>query len=80
MDSLSDLVNKKLPQEPPQVAALKDYVKNNYGESAAVSVNPKFYRIRVASASLAGRLRMDTIQITKECELDRKLVIQIGSV
>lgn len=80
MDAISDLLGKKAPQEPPQVAALKQYVLDNYGEDSKVSINPNYYRITVTSAALAGRLRLEAVEIQASCKLDKKLVIQIGSV
>ncbi len=80
MDTIGNLLQKKAPQEPPQVAALKAYVLHTYDEPVKVSVNPNYYRITVSSAALAGRLRLETMQIQEACKLDKKLVIQIGSV
>lgn len=78
MDSLGDVVQRKNIHEPPQVAALKKYVLTNHGTTISVKSSPKYYLITVPSASLAGRLRVETARITDECRLDKRLVIHVG--
>ncbi|MCA9323646.1 hypothetical protein KC992_00935 [Candidatus Saccharibacteria bacterium] len=78
MNELSDLLKQRTPQEPPQVAALKAYVKEKYNQPIQVQTNRTHYTIVVPGAALAGRLRTESAQITERCSLDKKLVIRIG--
>ncbi len=79
MDSIGDLLNTNQSAEPPQVAALKKYVKDNYDSKASVRVSPKYLLISAPNAAIAHKMRVDTLKITEECKLDRRLVIHIGS-
>lgn len=78
MDSLTDLLKTKKPQEPPQVSALKKYVHDNHRVEITVRVSPKHYLITVPGAGIAQKLRIETAKIVEECELDKRLVIHIG--
>ena len=79
MDSINDLLSKKTPSEPPQVSALKDYARRNYDVEVSIRVSPKYFLISAPNAALAHKMRVDTVRITEECKLDKRLVIHIGS-
>ena len=78
MDSLQNLVKNQHIQEPPQVAALKKYAAEKHGVDIAVKVAPKYYLITVPGSSLANIFRIETMQITEACKLDKRLVIHVG--
>jgi hypothetical protein len=79
MDNLSDLLkNKKHSSEPPQVGALKKYVRENHNEDISVRVSSRHYLITVPGAALAQKLRIETKTIIEQCELEKRLVIHIG--
>ncbi len=79
MDSLDNILTDRTPHEPPQVAAIKKFVSDNYGTNVAVIVSPKFYLINAPNASIAHRLRVDTVKMISVCNLDKRLVIHIGN-
>ena len=80
MDSLQDLLNSKRPQEPPQLKALRNYVREHHDQDSAASVTNSGYTLTISSASLASILRMEMPQIQTECNLDKKLFIRIGHI
>ena len=79
MDSLSDLMQDRRPQEPPELKALRDYVKTNHNSDAKVAVTTMGYSLTVNNAALASNLRMEVPQIRIACGLNKKLFIRIGS-
>ncbi len=79
MDSIDDLLSNRTPSEPPQVPALKKYAKDNFNTEISVRVSPKYYLITVPNAGLASKMRVDSLAITQQCNLDKRLVIHIGS-
>lgn len=78
MDSLSDLMQSRKPQEPPELKALRDYVKTNHDSDAKVAVTAMGYSLTVDNAALASNLRMEVPQIRVTCGLNKKLFIRIG--
>lgn len=78
MDSVADLLQGKQPNEPPQLKALRAYVKENHGVDVVASVSSTGYTIAVPNAPLASILRMEMPQINVACNLDKKLFIRIS--
>lgn len=78
MDSINDLLKTKNPSEPPQMAALRLYVKENYQTDVQVGTSQFGYTLTVPNASLASTLRMEIPKIKIACNLDKKLFIRIG--
>ena len=78
MDSIDSMLQKRQSKEPPQIAALKKYAETNHGVEIMVRASSKYYLITVPGASLAHKFRIETAQITAECNLDKRLVIHIG--
>lgn len=77
MENISDLLKTKIPQEPPQLQALKSYVLEHHGEVIQCSISQTAYTISIPNASLASTLHMETPKIIEECNLDKKLFIRI---
>ena len=78
MDSIADIVKDRQPHEPPQLQALREYVKSNHNEEIQASVSQFGYTIVVPNAPLASVLRMETPKIKIACGLDKKLFIRIS--
>ena len=78
MDDISNLLQAKKLNEPSQINALKQYAQEKHGVSISVKSAPKYYLMTVPGASLAGKLRIETEDIMKQCNLDKRLVIHIG--
>jgi hypothetical protein len=78
MDSLQDMLKNKRPSEPPQVVALKEYARKNYGIEIQVRTSRTHYLLTVPGAAYAHKFRVDTTAITEACQLDKRLVIHIG--
>jgi hypothetical protein len=78
MDNLADLLGSIKSDEPPQVAALKKYIRETHHKEIQVRVSKTHYLITVPGAALAQTLRIETAEIMQVCKLDRRLVIHIG--
>lgn len=79
MDSMSDMLKSHKPTEPPQVAALKEYAKTTHGITISVFSSARSYLIRVPNGAIAHKFRLETAEIMTICNLDKPLVIHIGS-
>ena len=78
MDSLQDLLKGRAPEEPPEVAAAKRYIFEQFAAASSVRLQDNALIITVASASLANTLRLRTVQLQAACGTDKRLVFRIG--
>lgn len=79
MDSLYELLAGKNFDEPPEIAAIKDYIRQNYNAEASVSLRERDILVVVPSAGLASRLRFDMPKLKKAAGTEKRVVLRIGS-
>ncbi|MGH7237398.1 MAG: hypothetical protein ACREGF_02585 [Candidatus Saccharimonadales bacterium] len=77
MDSLNDILGRKDYETPPEIAAIKQFVKRQFEADANVQIRADVIIIAVASASLAASLRLQTVALKKAAATDKKLAIRI---
>ena len=67
MDSLFDLLSNRIPDEPPEIRVIKDYVRRHFQQPASVVVREREREIiiTVRSSALAGTLRARSADINK---------------
>lgn len=79
MDNLQDILRGRVPAEPPEVAAIKAYVRTTFDKEVGVLVREREIIISAPSAPLIASLRLRTRDIKQQCQLDeRRLVFRIG--
>lgn len=78
MDSLYDILGRKDFDEPPEMAAIKKYVKDEFKTEVSVLVRDKDIVIGVPNAALANTLRLRSPEIKRRCQLDKRLTFRIG--
>jgi len=78
MDRIEDLLAQRRPQEPPEISAIKKYIQEHFQSAAKIQMHQDSITITVASASLAGTLRMRLLQIQEAAQTDKRLVLRIG--
>ncbi len=76
-NSLADIMANKW-EEPPEIKAIKDYVRVEFKSAVAIKVSDKQILINAPSAALAATLGMHIIDLQKAAKTDKKLVIRIG--
>lgn len=79
MDSLYDLLSGKNFDEPPEIAAIKDYIRQKYNAEATVSIRDKDILVVIGSSSLASRLRFDIQNLREAAKTDKRIVLRIKS-
>lgn len=79
MDSLSDLLSSKGFDEPPEVAAIKQYVRDNFKAEVHVQVRDNDILIIVPSAALASRLRFANQPLREVAQTQKRLSFRIGN-
>ncbi len=80
MDSLQDILGKRNFDEPPEIEAIKTFIRKTFSSDVSVSVQAHSITITTASAGLAGSLRPLLHKLKKELDTDKKLFIRIGGV
>lgn len=78
MDSLSDILHRKDFDQPPEMAAIKKYVKDEFKLDVSVQVRERDILIMVPNAALANTLRLRGPEIKRRCQLTKRLTFRIG--
>lgn len=78
MDSLNDILSRKDFDEPPESAAIKNYVREKFDEAVAVTIREREIIIAAPSAALAATLRMNMLDLQRLVGDKRRLVFRIG--
>ena len=79
MNHLKDLLKDNSSSEPPQVSALKKHISDNYGFKPKIFISPRSYTVSVPNAALAYKIRVNSVDISTVCKLDKRLSIRINS-
>lgn len=77
MDSLDSILQRKDFDEPPEMASIKQYVKDEFDAAVSVQVRDRDIIIEVRSAALANTLRLRTPDIKRKCKIDKRLTFRI---
>jgi hypothetical protein len=78
MDSIAELLGNLNHAEPPEMVAIKQYVRKYFRTVPGVTMQSAHIIITVPSASLAGALRTHLYQIQEYAKTTKRLVIRIG--
>ena len=78
MEPVKDIMARySLPQQP-ELAAVRRYVEEHYHTPIALGISGNAIVVTVPSAALANTLRLQSNQIRKVCNLEKRLVFRIG--
>lgn len=78
MDNLSDILSRRDFDVPPEVTAIKDYVRRHYDSEVQVTLQQRNIIIKARSAALVTTLRLNGPSIQKAADTDKRLVFRIG--
>lgn len=76
-DSLLDILARKDFSEPPEIAAIKNYIREHFNAEAEVTNRDFEIIITVASAALASTLRFRLVEIRRAAQTKKRLVLRI---
>lgn len=77
MQSLSHILGNKNFDEPPEVAAIKKYVLDNFKSVVSVQVRSNELVISAPSAALIATLRLQAPEMKRRCQIDKRLIFRI---
>jgi hypothetical protein len=78
MDGLGDILSRKDFDVPPEVRAIKDYVRRYYDADVNVTIQPHAIVISARSAALIGSLRLNLPKLQAAANTDKRLMLRIG--
>lgn len=78
MDSLFDILKRKDFDLPPEVAAIKQYVRDEFQTEVEVLVRDKEIVIAGRSSALIGSLRLRGPAIKKAAGTAKRLIFRVG--
>jgi len=77
MQSLFDLLGSKDFDIPPEVVAIKKYIREEFQQEVEVTVRERDIVIAGRSAAFIGALRMRTPALKKVARTDKRLTFRI---
>jgi hypothetical protein len=78
MDSLFNILQHKDYDVPPEVAAIKKYVRDEFEAEVEVLVREKDIVVAGRSSALIGSLRLRSPQLKKAAKTDKRLIFRVG--
>ncbi len=78
MQSLQDIIGNRDFDTPPEVEAIKTFVRKAFSADVGVQLQTYSITITTPSAALAGSLRPLLHKLKKELDTDKKIFIRIG--
>jgi hypothetical protein len=78
MDSLKNLLGDYNAQEPPEIVAIKRYIRQHFDAASSIGLNEKTIIITVASGSLANTLRFHIPKLQAAANTEKTIIFRIG--
>jgi hypothetical protein len=78
MQGIADILKRKDFDVPPEVEAIKAYVRRHYDTEVAVTVLPREFVISAPSSGLIASLRLNVTALQKAANTDKRISFRIG--
>lgn len=78
MDGIADILRDRDFDVPPEVQAIKAYVKRHYDAEVTVTLSERNIVVSNRSAALIGSLRLNGPELQKAASTERKILFRIG--
>lgn len=78
MDGLSDILSRRDFDMPPEVRAIKDYVRRYYDSDVSVSMQTHAIVIAARSAALISSLRLNLPKLQAAANTEKRIILRIG--
>ncbi len=78
-ESLFDILSHKDFSEPPEIAAIKQYIAVHFQVDAEVTIREHDILVGVPSAALAGTLRFHARKLQAAAKSNKRLVFRINA-
>lgn len=78
MDGLHDILRRRDFDIPPEITAIKEYVRRFYDSEVTVTSTKQSLIINAPSAALIGTLRLNVTKLQKAANTDKRISFRIG--
>lgn len=78
MDGIRDILLRREFDVPPEVQAIKTYVRRHYDEEVAVTVDKRQLIVAHKSAGLIATLRLNVPKLQKAANTEKRIVFRVG--
>lgn len=78
MDELGDILARKDFDIPPEIRAIKDYVRRYYDAEVRVTIQPQAIVVAAHSAALIGTLRLNLPKLQAAAQTEKRILLRIG--
>jgi len=78
MDALGDILRRRDMDEPPEIRAIKEYVRRYYEAEVRVTMQPHAIVVTARSAALIGSLRLNLPKLQTAAGTDKRIMLRIG--
>jgi hypothetical protein len=78
MDGLGDILRRRDLDQPPEVRAIKDYVRRYYEAEVQVTMQKHGIIVSARSAGLIGSLRMNLPKLQEAAATEKRIMLRIG--
>lgn len=79
MDSLNSILGRRDFDVPPEITAIKEYVRRHYDSEVHVQIKGNIIVVFAPSASLISTLRLELPKLQKASGTDKRISLRIGS-
>lgn len=77
VNSLADLLRRKDFDEPPEMAAIKSFVRETFDEDCEVLVRERDIVVTVRNSSLANALRLKVTELRDTAKTNKRIIFRI---
>lgn len=78
MDDLANILRRKDFDEPPEIRAIKEYVRRYYDADVKVTMQAHAIVVTARSAALIGSLRLNLPKLQAAAHTDKRIMLRIG--
>jgi hypothetical protein len=78
MQGIADILKRKDFDVPPEVEALKGYVRRTYNAEISVTVLPREFVVSAPSSGLIATLRLNVTALQKAADTTKRISFRIG--
>lgn len=78
MQGIADILKRKDFDVPPEVEALKSYVRRTYAAEIAVTVLPREFVVSAPSSGLIATLRLNVTELQKAADTTKRISFRVG--